>query len=152
PIDGATVWIYDFGLEYGGDSEFQTDRIRQIFQEAFAQVWRGEAENDGFNRLVLGAALTWRELALRRAVAEDLRQVGSTFSQSYMEASLAGNARIARQLVELFNLRFDPARRSGDPEAKVREIEEALDSISSLDEDRILRSFLSVIQAMLRTN
>jgi glutamate dehydrogenase len=155
PVDAPPIWIYDFGLDYGPDVEFQADRMRQIFQDAFARAWRGSVENDGFNRLVLGAELTWREVALLRAIAKYLRQTGSTFSQAYMEEALAENPDLARLLVELFRIRFKPPRSEG-MKAKVhelvREIEAKLDAIASLDEDRILRSFLSVIQAMLRTN
>ena len=155
PADGPPVWIYDFGLDYGPDVEFQADRVRQIFQDAFAQAWRGAVENDGFNRLVLGAELTSREVALLRAIAKCLRQAGSTFSRAYMEEALAGNPELARLLVQLFRVRFEPPRsENGGAKAQelVREIEARLDAIASLDEDRILRSFLSVIQAMLRTN
>jgi glutamate dehydrogenase len=155
PVDRAPFWIYDFGLDYGEGVELHADRVRQIFQDAFAAVWRGACENDGFNRLVLGAELTWRGVALLRAIAKYLRQGGSTFSQTYMEEALAGNPDLARLLVELFHLRFKPPRGEGtDAEAGelVQTIEERLDAIASLDEDRILRSFLSVIQGMLRTN
>jgi glutamate dehydrogenase len=155
PVDGQPVWIYDFGLDYGPNVEFQADRVRQIFQDAFAHSWRGAVENDGFNRLVLGAELTWQEVALLRAIAKYLRQAGSTFSRAYMEEALAGNPELARLLVELFRFRFKPPRSEGAEEKArelVREIEERLDAIASLDEDRILRSFLSVIRAMLRTN
>jgi glutamate dehydrogenase len=155
PPNGRPVWIYDFGLDYGPDVEFQADRVRQIFQDAFARVWHGTVENDGFNRLVLGAELTAREVALLRAIAKYLRQTGSAFSRAYMEEALAGNPDLARLLVELFRTRFQPPRSEGS-EVKARElvqeIEARLDAIASLDEDRILRSFLSVIQAMLRTN
>jgi glutamate dehydrogenase len=155
PADRAPVWIYDFGLDYGERVDLQTDRVRQIFQDAFAQAWQGAVENDGFNRLVLGAELNYREVALLRAIAKYLRQVGSTFSQSYMEETLARNAPLARQLVELFKLRFEPPRdeqRELEAARLVREIEAGLDRITSLDEDRILRAFLSVVRAMLRTN
>jgi glutamate dehydrogenase len=154
PVDRAPVWIYDFGLDYGEDVELQADRVRQIFQDAFAEAWRGALDNDGFNRLVLGAELTWREVALLRAIAKYLRQGGSTFSQAYMEEALAGNPDVARLLVQLFRLRFDPRGERAGVEVRgvVQEIEQRLDAIASLDEDRILRSFLSVIQGMLRTN
>jgi glutamate dehydrogenase len=154
PVDSQPVWIYDFGLMYPEEVELQTDRVRQIFQDAFAQVWQGAAENDGFNRLVLSAALTWREIGVLRAVAKFLRQGGSAFSQAYMEETLAHHPGLARLLVELFRLRFEPTRSA--PDAQVDElvgrIESELDAVVSLDEDRILRSFLGVIQAMLRTN
>jgi glutamate dehydrogenase len=155
PVDGEPVWIYDFGLDYGDDVELEADRVRQIFQDAFAQAWRGAVESDGFNRLVLAAELTWQEVALLRAIAKYLRQAGSTFSQAYMEQALAQNPALARLLVELFRLRFDPAREEErEPGVRdlVHEIEARLDAIASLDEDRILRSFHKVIQAMLRTN
>jgi glutamate dehydrogenase len=155
PLDGQPVWIYDFGLDYGEEVEFGTDRVRQVFQDTFAQVWSGAAENDGFNRLALGAGLTWSEIALLRAICKFLRQAGSTFSQAYMEETLAWNPGLARLLVELFRLRFEPQRRlDADQKIRelVREIEAALDAVVSLDQDRILRSFLQVVQAMLRTN
>ncbi|MDP9286269.1 MAG: NAD-glutamate dehydrogenase [Actinomycetota bacterium] len=156
PEGAPTVWIYDFGLDHAETAELQTDRVRQSFQEAFAQVWHGVAENDGFNRLVLGAGLTWREITLLRAIAKYIRQTQSTFSQTYMEEALAGNAPIARLLVDLFRLRMDPQSEVGSVEttapAIVDQIEHALDEITSLDVDRMLRGFLAVVQGMLRTN
>jgi glutamate dehydrogenase len=155
PADGAPVWIYDFGLDYGEDVEFQADRVRQIFQDAFAQAWRGAIENDGFNRLVLVAELTWQEVGLLRAIAKYLRQTGATYSQAYMREALGGHPELARLFVELFHLRFKPPHEEGRAlrvHELVREIEAGLDAVVSLDQDRILRSFLGVIQAMLRTN
>ena len=129
--------------------------MKGIFTQAFAAVWRGEAENDGFNRLVLGAGLTAREVAILRGYSKYLRQVGSAFSQAYMERTLAGNPHIARLLVELFHARFDPARLP-DPEDEAsglgKRLEAAIDAVAGLDEDRILRSFLALVQATLRTN
>ena len=83
--------------------------IKDIFQEAFTKVWFGEAENDGFNRLVLEANLTWQETAMLRAYTKYLRQTGFTFSQNYIEQALINNAEITKALVQLFVLRFDPA-------------------------------------------
>ncbi|MEP7225632.1 MAG: NAD-glutamate dehydrogenase, partial [Actinomycetota bacterium] len=108
PRDGAPVWIYDFGLRHGEGAEFEADEVRETFQDAFARAWRGESENDGFNRLVLTARLTAREITVLRAIAKYLRQAGSTFSQAYMEDALAAHPDIARRIVELFRLRLDP--------------------------------------------
>src|SRR5581483_3459863 len=150
----SPVWIHDFGLQPAGD-DLEADGVKGIFTQAFAAVWRREAENDGFNRLVLGAGLTGREVAILRAYSKYLRQVGSAFSQAYMERTLAGNPHIARLLVELFHARFDPARLP-DPEDEAsglgKRLEAAIDAVASLDEDRILRSFLALVQATLRTN
>ncbi|HZQ78484.1 MAG TPA: NAD-glutamate dehydrogenase [Acidimicrobiia bacterium] len=152
--DDAVVWIHDFGLR-PEEVDFEAEGVKGIFTEAFAASWRGEQENDGFNRLVLAAGLTGREVAVLRAYSKYLRQVGSAFSQPYMERALVANAHISRLLVELFHARFDPARLPDpDDEASVltKRLEESIDAVASLDEDRILRSFLALVQATLRTN
>ena len=150
PRDGATVWIYDFGLQCAG--EVDVDAIRDRFHEGFRRVWDGEAELDGFNGLILGAELDWREVTMLRAVARYLRQVGIPFSDRYMEQTLLGHTDVARALVQLFHARFDPNGDRSRADACVAEIEAAIDAVDSLDEDRILRGFLSVVRAMLRTN
>src|SRR5207244_13051649 len=113
PQGRAPVWIYDFGLRHDEGADFHTDQVRETFQDVFARTWRGEAEDDGFNRLVLGAQLTAREITVLRAIAKYLRQAGSTFSQSYMEDALAAHPGVARRLVGLFRLRLHPARQEG---------------------------------------
>jgi len=148
------AWIYDFGLTHA-DGALDLEQVGEAFKDAFAQAWRGEIEVDGFNRLVLSAGLTWREIAMLRALAKYLRQAGSTFSQAYMEETLAANPEIVRKLVELFRVRFDPARaeeREAEDRQFAKKIEKAIDAVASLDDDRILRSFLRLVQATLRTN
>jgi glutamate dehydrogenase len=155
PAGSPSVWVYDFGLVHEAQGELQTGEVKEIFQEAFARAWRGAVENDGFNRLVLQARLTWREITVLRAYSKYLRQTQTTFSQNYMEDTLASNPHIARLLVEIFKARFDPGRQQSAEEETERlegEIEEALDAVESLDEDRILRSFLTVTLATVRTN
>ena len=152
--DMPAVWIYDLGLVYAGEGELDTDQVKALFQEAFAQAWRDDIETDGFNRLVLRAQLSGREIAVLRAYSKYLRQAGSLFSQAYMEQSLTRHPQIARLLLDLFRTRFDPAAlKNAQAEAQlVEDIEHALDAVPSLDEDRILRSFLHLIRASLRTN
>jgi glutamate dehydrogenase len=155
PRDREPVWIYDFGLRHEEGAEFTADKVRETFHDAFARTWRGETEDDGFNRLVLSAQLTAREITVLRAIAKYLRQAGSTFSQDYMEDALAAHPAVARRLVELFCLRLDPVRfEDADTKARTleREVESSIDAVESLDEDRILRSFLRVVRAVLRTN
>ena len=132
--------------------EVDVDAIRDRFHEGFRRVWDGEAELDGFNGLILGAELDWREVTMLRAVARYLRQVGIPFSDRYMEQTLLGHTDVARALVALFHARFDPDGDRARADACVAEIEAAIDAVDSLDEDRILRGFLSVVRAMLRTN
>ncbi|MGV9315641.1 NAD-glutamate dehydrogenase [Streptomyces sp. NPDC003691] len=162
--DRKNAWIYDFGLRMpvlgnggngGGNGDYLADDARERFQDAFAAVWTGEAENDGFNALVLRAGLNWRQAMVLRAYAKYLRQAGSTFSQEYMENTLRTNVHTTRLLVSLFEARMSPGRQSAGTELTdglLEELDGALDQVASLDEDRILRSFLTVIKATLRTN
>ncbi|MEU0336904.1 NAD-glutamate dehydrogenase [Streptomyces sp. NPDC006193] len=158
--DRTTAWIYDFGLRMpkslgGSGGDYLGDDARERFQDAFAATWTGKAENDGFNALVLSAGLTWRQAMVLRAYAKYLRQAGSTFSQDYMEDTLRNNVHTTRLLVSLFEARMSPDRQQAGMEitdALLEELDAALEQVASLDEDRILRSFLTVIKATLRTN
>ncbi|MGZ4582298.1 MAG: NAD-glutamate dehydrogenase domain-containing protein, partial [Nocardioidaceae bacterium] len=150
-----SAWIYDFGLRYDPVLEDRAEQARNLFQDAFAAVWSDRAESDGFNALVLRAGLTWRQAMVLRAYAKYLRQGGSTFSQDYIEECLCSNVRIAQLLVRLFEARFDPGYEQASAEVVdglVEEITGALDAVESLDQDRILRSFLGAVRATLRTN
>ena len=155
PSDSAEAWIHNFGLAHEAQGDLQAEEVKKTFQEAFAQMWRDNVENDGFNRLVLRAGLTWREITILRAYSKYLRQAGTTFSQDYMEDTLSDNAHITRLLAELFLVRLDPESKQKaekETERLKEEIEAALDEVASLDEDRILRRFLNAILATLRTN
>ena len=155
PRSGGPFWMLDFDMTTGHGINVEVLAVKDAFQETFAQVCSGNMENDGFNRLVLAAGLHWRSVVMLRALCKYLLQTRSPFSQSYMEQSLAGNPAITTLLVELFETRFDPNRRA-DATARCgalhEQIEKALEGVSSLDEDRILRLFHALIQAMLRTN
>ncbi|MGQ4388098.1 NAD-glutamate dehydrogenase [Streptomyces sp. SAS_270] len=157
--DSTIAWIYDFGLRLprlqNGNGDYLADDARERFQQAFSATWTGHAENDGFNALVLSAGLSWRQAMVLRAYAKYLRQAGSTFSQDYMEDTLRNNVHTTRLLVSLFEARMSPDRQRAGTEltdALMEELDAALDQVASLDEDRILRSFLTVIKATLRTN
>ena len=153
--DGSVVWLHDFGLSFSAAEALNIHDIRPLFHDTFRRVWRGEVENDDFNRLVLLGGLSWREVSVLRAYAKHMRQAAFTFSQAYMEQTLACYPQLTRQLYELFRARFDPALEAGR-EARCAEIiaaiEDGLNKVANLDEDRILRQFLAMIQATLRTN
>ncbi|PSK97142.1 glutamate dehydrogenase (NAD) [Murinocardiopsis flavida] len=148
-------WIYDFGLAPLPSASMSPERLKGLFEDAFVALWHGRGESDGFNALVLRAGLTWRQLTILRAYAKYLRQTGSTFSPAYIADVLVANEHIANLLVRLFESRFDPARTTGRKERTegiAEEVRGELDTVASLDHDRILRSFLSAIEATLRTN
>ena len=153
----STVYLYDFGLlPPAGHRELA--EVRPQVENAFAAAWRGEAEVDGFNELVLRAGLTWRQAVVLRAYAKYLRQAGTVYSQRYVESTFIAYPEIARLLVQLFETRFSPRlelggrQRSQRADELVVEITTLLDGVDSLDQDRMLRSYLTLIQATLRTS
>ncbi|MEO9220777.1 MAG: NAD-glutamate dehydrogenase domain-containing protein, partial [Mycobacteriaceae bacterium] len=163
--DGVPCWVYDFGLRVeeslltGPDGDLGS--VRERFVDTFTAMWHGDAEVDGFNALVLRAGLDWRQAMVLRAYAKYLRQTGLPYSQNYVETVLVDNAEVCGRLLRLFALRLDPAEATDengavtsaeDVHAEVAEIASAIDAVTSLDADRILRAYLSLVQATLRTN
>jgi glutamate dehydrogenase len=193
----AHLYIQDIMVQPATRCAFDIDEVRSAFQDAFENIWRGAAENDAFNKLILGAKLDWRQVSVLRGYCKYLLQTGVPFSQSYMEETLNRYPALAGLLVELFEAGFDPrrenadaatldaarARLSGELKTLVADsvlkahpqlidelvaargasraeqiaktiatIKVLLEDVGSLDEDRILRAYLGVIGATLRTN
>jgi len=151
-IEGS-VSMHDYLLDSQAADEIEPDALARLFEDAFGKVFRGEIESDEINRLVLRAGLAADELVILRAYAKYLRQIGFALPQSLIRSTLVAHPRIARMLVALFKLRFDPVAHDDDAaEAQIQAIELALDKVSNLAEDRLLRQMLALIQATLRTN
>jgi glutamate dehydrogenase len=154
--DGKAVWVHEFQLEGDAAATAVSAAVGARFEEALVAVWTGRVENDRFNRLILSAGLSARQVTILRLYAKLLRQAGSTFSQSYMEDALCAHPEIAARLVRLFETRFDPSDAIADPSlaaiGEIQAIDHALDGVASLDEDRILRSFLILVLRSVRTN
>ncbi len=155
PADAEPCWVLDFRIASTRGFDPDDKHIREQFQESFVRAYRGEIENDGFNGLVIAAGLGWQQVVVLRALCKYLLQLGVPFSQSYMQSTLASNATITTRLVALFETRFNPAKnskRDSQCQALLDQIDAALEEVANLDEDRILRHFLSLVQAMLRTS
>ncbi|TGD96576.1 NAD-glutamate dehydrogenase [Methylobacterium nonmethylotrophicum] len=152
---GARVWLHDMVLERAGGGAIDVAAVEGPVEAALLALARDLAESDAYNRLVLEAGLGWRDVALVRALGRYLRQLRIRYGQDYLAATLARHPSLARRLVTLFYARFDP-RRDGDrsaAEGSVRaEIEADLSGVTSLDEDRILRRFVNLVEAAQRTN
>ncbi|RUL78183.1 NAD-glutamate dehydrogenase [Dyella choica] len=195
--DGRTLTIHDFELKAKAPLAFDLAHLRDRFERGFEALWRGAAESDGFNNLVLLAQADWRQVAMLRGYCKYLQQVGIAFSQSYMEETLIRYPAIAGLLIELFNAKFDPRRESlaaaelekaqadlrremqalicadtqkakpelidGIVEALAHKrdqqvhvlwqaLKALLDDVASLDDERIVLSFMNTIRATLRTS
>jgi len=151
---GETYWILDFSMLLTGNGKFNLEKVQSLFQDAFAKVWAGKLEDDGFNRLILGAELGGREVSILRAFAKYERQIGGTFSQRYIEDTFTQYPNIAKLLIKLFSAKFNPVSKV-TPKAiqKIEsDIEASLDNVANLDDDRIIRRVVEMIGATIRTN
>src|SRR5438132_11842666 len=134
--------------------------VKQEFEGTVSRVWSHEAENGGFNGGTLGGELEWHEVVVLRAYCKYIRQIGVPLSEAYIQQTLANNAGVTRQLVQLFINNFDPSIWSATSLSArhaaglvIRsQIEDALTSVTNPDEDRILRLYVTLIEATLRTN
>ncbi|MFV0446911.1 MAG: NAD-glutamate dehydrogenase [Vibrio sp.] len=152
--NGQVYWILDFSMLHKSENKVDLREARDRFQQAFAAIWNGDLESDGFNRLVLGASLTGREVSILRAYARYMRQIGFPFSQQYIEDTLSHYPDVAKGLVDLFVRRFDPKHKGAQKGQTdlINKITEQLDHVESLDDDRIIRRYMEMILATYRTN
>lgn len=152
--------IYDFGLRLPGGPERLTGwsyQARARLTSAVAASYAGLGEADGLNRLVTDSWLDWQQVSVLRALSRYLRQLGTTYSQPYIADTLHKHKDITTDLVQLFEAKFDPwLDLAVDRSTRVSELVERvlarIDQVSALDEDRMLRQFVSVMQATVRTN
>jgi glutamate dehydrogenase len=159
PTDASgPFWIHDLDMRAADGAPLEFQAVEESFGDAFAAAWSGRAENDGFNRLILKLGVSWRQAALIRALARYRTQSGLDPSQSVQEQALAAHPEIVRQILGLFRVRFDPALPEPVEERRVwadqilGRIDHALNQVTSLDEDRVLRRIARLAAAILRTN
>ena len=155
PLDGnGTYWMHDMDLERASGEAIDIKDLADKLKDCFLAVWNGNAENDGYNRLTMAASLPWRDITILRTISRYLRQIRIPYDQDYMWDTLNNYPDLAAILVDLFHARFDPDHKKRQEECTRLEngILTALEQVANLDDDRILRKFLTVIKASLRTN
>ena len=131
------------------------DLVANNLSTTFSKVWDGEIENDAFNQLILRANLTWQQISVARGYAHFLKQVKLPYSMPYVEQTLSAHPKITAQLIDLFEVLFDPKRsknREGESQKIIRAIKKSLQDVSRLDHDVILRRLLNAITSTVRTN
>lgn len=152
--DGSINWIMDFSMLIDSKGMADFDKISARFRAALTSVWNNRLENDGFNRLVLMGGLTGREASILRAYAKYMRQIGVTFSQAYIEGTFANYPHIAAKIVNLFTKKFSVKSPASEKtlEKLITEIYLELENVANLDDDRIIRLYVDMIVATLRTS
>ena len=151
-----TVILHDMQLAHMDSLEIDLAKTRSSLEEAFLGIWHGDIDDDRFNRLIVSAGMTAREAAVLRAYARYLRQTGITYSQNYIAETLNRYPHAASDLFRLFHNRFDVSIsdkvRASRSATITDDLEKTLADVPSLDDDRILRRYLNVVAATLRTN
>jgi glutamate dehydrogenase len=152
-----TRYLHDFGVLGPDGRQLDLAVYADLVSATVGAVWDGRAGSDWLNRLVVAGRLSWQQITILRAYREYRQVLGATFTSRYQNDCFVRNSGIARKLVQLFEIRFDPnrerAEEADDPEAAlVADISADLDAVTSLDDDRILRGYLGMIQATVRTN
>jgi len=156
--DGHTVWLHDFMLTTNTRQSIDIEKIRKPFEDLFTKVWLGEAENDSFNRMVIASYMNWREIAVIRSYSRYMRQIRISNSQEFISNTIVTNVEISQILIQLFESRFNPAfnepgvSTGTEQQSQEEKFFEALDKVQNLTEDKILRLYLDLIKATVRTN
>jgi glutamate dehydrogenase len=144
------VWIHEYTLLFG--NELDISAIDDRFERSFIRTWHGESEDDGFNKLILGAGLTWEQVSLLRTYARYMRQIRFGFGQGFISATLDRHRTLAGRLVGFFEARFHPEQDPAVSDSLQKQILDDLEEVELLNEDRILRRYLELMQATKRTN
>ncbi len=148
--DGTHPHLQVFGVAGPDGGPLDVGATGDRLAATILAVRSGRTEADGLSRLVLVAGLTWEQVAVLRAYRIFRQRASARFSLRHDAAAFAAHPQIARTLVDLFEARHGPGDDDGaDLHA---EILTALDAVQSLDEDRILRDQLTLVDATLRTN
>jgi len=155
--DGKQFWIHDFTLIYTFGESIDLHESKEQFQEAFKAIWYGKAENDGFNRLLLGAKIGWRDVALLRAYARYMKQIRFGFSEAFIADTMCRYPDITSFIIQYFMTRFGISHisletRQNQLKVMDEELTGLLEQVESISEDRIYRRYHELIHATLRTN
>ncbi|MEZ5757727.1 MAG: NAD-glutamate dehydrogenase [Emcibacteraceae bacterium] len=149
--------IHDFYLEDPAGKAFDLGELKARMEDALIAIWTGKVDNDGFNKLVFRAGMTYKQALILRIYSKYLRQLGSSYSETYMQDTLTQHVDISKLLTELFEIKFrldvaDDYDRLNEAKEQITKIKSLLTNVESLDQDRMLRNYMNVISCSLRTN
>jgi glutamate dehydrogenase len=158
-VSGAShkpIILHDMELALDSAAQLDLKHHAQVIEDAFISAFHGTVDNDNFNRLVTTAGLDHRQVAVLRAYARYLRQIGIVYSQGLIADTLCKYPKITQMIFELFSVGFDPKiaekSRTSKLSALREKITEALTDVPNIDEDRTFRRYLNAINSTLRTN
>ena len=155
-LNASPMYVHDFDLTY--PSPLDLNALGNTFNDAFVRIWQQQAEDDAYNRLILASNIDWRQVSILRAYGQYLKQTRFGFSQAFVAQTLHRYTDIALTLLAFFDARFNPTQaptQAHDTQLMDKHsdaILAALENVELLNEDRILRRYLQLMQATVRTN
>ncbi len=155
PIGGPVAYLHEMHVELEECDSIDISALAPRLERSIQAIWVGEAESDGLNRLAISADLEWDDIAIIRALVRYFRQIGTTYTQRYIWAALNIQGQLVADLIALFHVLHDPKYKGNhekDADKITQKILAALEKITSIDEDRIVRHLLNMIENSLRTN
>ena len=159
-IVGVTATIKSFTIKAAGSQCIPLSLVRNRLLETIQAVMEGRVENDALNKLCVLVGMAWHEIDVVRAYRNYYLQIGPrTTSASYQHA-IINNPQVALDLFRYFEARFRPTADWDDPmfrEERVLyplriQLLEGINSVSGLNDDRILRTVFNLIDATVRCN
>ncbi len=161
--DGRVDVLETFRFRLDEAGLVEDSRRERNFLEALLDVFEDRAANDALNRVLIPADLDGREVAILRSYQAYSRQLGNMITPGSAWPVLVRHASITRKIVRLFEARFGPDKRGKLPPkptparrtacvALREEILRRIDRVVSFSEDRLLRTFLELVEATVRTS
>ena len=154
--NGATIYV--FAVQDSEQRLLDVERCGPRLSQTILAARAGDAISDRLNALVVSAGLHWREVDVLRGYAASAFQIGAVPSRQSIPNALVKYPGIAKELLDLFATKFDPATGATKEErlsaiADIRALfHGSLRSVSALPDDRALRRVEELMGATLRTN
>ena len=126
-----------------------------LIKQALLALLEKTSETDKLNALVINAHLSIRQVALLRSYVMYYAQLNPATSRSFVSDSLLNHSHIAAIIFRAFEARFNPdfdKDRQSLAEDIRNEFFAALDEVSSLAEDTVLRGLMNLVRASVRSN
>ncbi|MDZ5761748.1 NAD-specific glutamate dehydrogenase [Candidatus Cyrtobacter comes] len=153
-IDEENFFIHSFRLCVSDSMKVSimfTNELKCNLEEAFSLAFKRKIENDKFNSLILSTGVGWRQALIMRAYCKYFKQINFKYSESAVITALLENPLTSTKLMQLFEAKFS-LDNSKDIKPIVAEAAVMLKKITSIEHDRVLRLYLSLILATKRTN
>ncbi len=155
PQTGPHAFLHEMQIALAGDQSIDIEELNPRLERNIKAIWAGVCQSDGLNRLGVLAGLEWDDISVIRSLVRYMRQIGIAYSQRYTWATLDAHGGVARELIALFYALHDPefkGERDSAAKTSAKKIMAALEKITSIDQDRIIRHLLNLVENSLRTN